>query len=143
MKRILLPVDGSECALRAVALVIAKRAYYANPNELEIHLVNVQAPLSHDITRFASQQQIADFHREESEKLMHAARQMLDHAGAGYTCHCLVGAVAEMIAGLADSLHCDQIVMGTHGRGAFRELLMGSITIKVLHLSSVPVLLVK
>ena len=54
-----------------------------------------------------------------------------------------IGAVAEAIAGLADTLHCDQIVMGTHGRGAFRELLMGSITIKVLHLSKVPVLLVK
>ena len=143
MKRILLPVDGSECALRAVALVIAKRAYYANPNDLEIHLVNVQPPLSHDITRFASQQQVADFHREESEKLMRAACQLLDDAGAAYTCHLLVGAVAEAIAGLADTLHCDQIVMGTHGRGAFRELLMGSITIKVLHLSKVPVLLVK
>ena len=143
MKRILLPVDGSECALRAVALVIAKRAYYANPSELEIHLVNVQPPLSHDITRFASQQQVADFHREESEKLMQSACQLLDEAGAAYTCHPLVGAVAEAIAGLADTLHCDQIVMGTHGRGAFRELLMGSITIKVLHLSKVPVLLVK
>lgn len=143
MKRILLPVDGSECALRAVALVIAKRAYYANPNELEIHLVNVQPPLSHDVTRFASHQQVADFHREESEKLMRAACQLLDDAGATYTCHPLVGGVAEAIAGLADTLHCDQIVMGTHGRGAFRELLMGSITIKVLHLSKVPVLLVK
>ena len=143
MKKVLLPVDGSECALRAVALIIAKRANYANPEDLEIHLVNVQAPLSHDITRFASHQQIGDFHREESEKLMQSACQLLDDAGVAYTCHPLVGAVAEAIVGLADSLHCDQIVMGTHGRGAFRELLMGSITLKVLHLASVPVLLVK
>ena len=143
MKRVLLPIDGSECALRAVALVIAKRAYYANPEDLEIHLVNVQAPLSHDITRFASHQQIADFHRAESEKLMQGACQLLDEAGVAYTCHALVGVVAEAITGLADSLHCDQIVMGTHGRGAFKELLMGSITIKVLHLAKVPVLLVK
>ena len=143
MKRVLLPVDGSECALRAVALVIAKRGYYANPEDLEIHLVNVQAPLSHDITRFASHQQIADFHREQSEKLMHGACQLLDAAGAAYTCHALVGVVAEAITGLAESLRCDQIVMGTHGRGAFKELLMGSITIKVLYLAKVPVLLVK
>ena len=33
--------------------------------------------------------------------------------------------------------------MGTHGRGAFQELLVGSITLKVVHLSKIPVLLVK
>ena len=143
MKRVLLPIDGSECALRAVALVIAKRANYANPDDLEIHLVNVQPLLSRDITRFASHQQIVDFHREESEKLMHEACALFAAAGVGYTAHHEVGAVAESITALADALHCDQIVMGTHGRGALQELLMGSITLKVVHLSSVPVLLVK
>jgi len=143
MKRVLLPIDGSECALRAVALVVAKRACYANPEDLEIHLVNVQAPLSHDISRFASHEQIADFHREESARLMHEACQLLEEAGVPYTGHHLIGPVAESIIGLADKLHCDQLVMGTHGRGALKELLMGSITIKVLHLSSLPVLLVK
>lgn len=143
MKRVLLPIDGSECALRAVALVIAKRACYANPEGLEIHLVNVQASLSHDITRFASHEQVADFHRDESQKLMRGACQMLDAAGVPYTCHHLVGAVAESITGLANTLHCDQLVMGTHGRGALKELLTGSITIKILHLTNLPVLLVK
>lgn len=143
MKKVLLPIDGSECALRAVALVIAKRANYANPDDLEIHLVNVQPPLSHDITRFASHQQVVDFHREESEKLMQPACALFDKAGVGYTSHHEVGAVAEAITALADALRCDQIVMGTHGRGALQELLMGSITLKVLHLANVPVLLVK
>ena len=35
------------------------------------------------------------------------------------------------------------IVMGTHGRGAFQEFLVGSITLKVVHLAKIPVLLVK
>jgi len=48
-----------------------------------------------------------------------------------------------VITGLAKSLQCDQIVMGTHGRGALKELLLGSITLKVLQLSEIPVLLVK
>lgn len=143
MKRVLLPVDGSECSARAVALVIAKRLLYAAPEELEIHLANVQSPLSHDISRFVSHEQIAEFHREESEKAMQAARELLDKAGAKYTCHHLVGHVGEEIANLADSLQCDQIVMGTHGRSAFQEFLVGSITMKIVHLSKVPVLLVK
>lgn len=143
MKRVLLPIDGSECSLRGVALVISKRSQYANPDDLDIHLVNVQVPFSRDVSRFASHEQIADFHREVSDKLMHDACELLDAAGAKYTCHHEVGHVAETIAGLAESLHCDQIVMGTHGRGALAELLMGSITVKVLHLSTIPVLLVK
>lgn len=143
MKKVLLPIDGSACALRGVALVILKRSHYANPDDLDIHLVNVQVPFSHDVSRFSSHEQMADFHREEGEKLLRDARGLLDAAGAKYTCHCEVGKVAETITDLADSLQCDQIVMGTHGRGALNELLMGSITLKVVHLSKIPVLLVK
>ena len=143
MKKVLLPVDGSDCALRAVSLVVSKRACYADPDELEIHLVNVQAPFSHDVSRFFSREQIADFHHEESEKLMAEARRILDAAGAKYTVHKEIGKVPERIAELAESLRCDQIVMGTHGRGALVDLLMGSITLKVISLTNIPILLVK
>ena len=143
MKKVLLPIDGSACALRGVALVIAQRAHYANPDDLDIHLVNVQAPFSHDVSRFSSPEQVFDFHREQSQALLRDACQLLDAAGVRYTCHREVGKVAETIAGLADALHCDQIVMGSHGRGALSEFLVGSITLKVIHLATVPVLLVK
>ena len=143
MKRVLLPIDGSECALRAVALVISKRSLYLRPDDLDIHLVNVQAPFPHDVSRFASHEQMTDFHREESKKYLRGACEVLDAAGAKYTCHYLVGKVDEAITELAETLHCDQIVMGTHGRGALKEFLVGSITLKIVHLAKVPVLLVK
>jgi nucleotide-binding universal stress UspA family protein len=143
MKKVLIPVDGSECSLRAVALVIDKRSRYANPEGLQVHLVNVQPPLSHDISRFASHEQIALFHKDESEKQLQAARELLDASGTAYTVHCEVGHVAETICRLAEHLGCDQLVMGTHGRTALLELVMGSITLKVLHLVKIPVLLVK
>lgn len=143
MKKVLLPMDGSPCALRGAALVVSKRAHYANPQDLEIHLVNVQAAFPHDVGRFSSHEQMAAFHREESEKAMREARELLDAAGATYVCHHEVGKVAETISHLADALGCDQIVMGTHGRGALNEFLRGSITLKVVHLAKVPVLLVK
>lgn len=143
MKKVLLPTDGSECALRGVALVLSNRSHYANPDDLDIHLVNVQAPFPHDVSRFSDPGQIAAFHHEESVKLMRAARELLDSAGAKYACHYEVGKIAETITHLADTLKCDQIVMGTHGRGAFSDFLMGSITQKVVHLSKIPVLLVK
>lgn len=143
MTRVLLPIDGSECALRGVALVISKRALYLSPEDVDIHLVNVQAPFSHDIGRFVSAEQIAVFHDQESKSSMRSACELLDAAGVKYTCHQKVGPVAETITQLADALHCDQIVMGSHGRGALKELLMGSITLKVVQLTKLPVLLVK
>jgi nucleotide-binding universal stress UspA family protein len=143
MKKVLIPIDGSDCALRAVALVIAKRSRHAHPEDVEIHLVNVQVPFSHDIHRFISAEQIADFHRGESDKAMSEACALLDAAEARYTCHHKIGNIAEEISDLADRLNCSEIVMGTHGRGALGELLTGSITLKVIRLCKMPILLVK
>ena len=143
MKNVLLPIDGSECAMRSVALVISKLSHYRSPENTQIHLVNIQPPLPHDVSRFVSHDQIADFHRDESDKAMQEAKKRLDAAGLKYTCHAKVGDVAEEITLLAENLGCDQIVMGTHGRGALGYFLMGSITLKVLHLAKIPVLLVK
>ena len=48
--------------------------------------------------------------------------------------------VAAAIAGAADRHGCDMIVMATHGRGAFGELLFGSQTKRVMTLSKRPLL---
>jgi len=143
MRRVLIPIDGSECALRGVSLIIAQRADYLDSLNVQIHLLNVQTSFSDDISRFASHDQIAAFHREESEEILGDACKLLDAAGFSYILHDEVGKVAETIAALAESLHCDQIVMGNHGRGALADLLTGSVTLKVLHLARVPLLLVK
>lgn len=146
MKRVLLPVDGSECALRAVALVIEKRLLYVQPEELEVHLVNVQPvlPLHMSMSSFSvPKEQIAEYQHWEGEKALKAAQEQFDAAGVKYTSHYLIGAAGEDIANLANSLQCDQIVMGTHGRSAIEDFLLGSVSLKVIQYSKVPVLLVK
>lgn len=143
MKRVLIPVDGSPCSLRAVELMIAKRGIYARPEELELHLVYVQPTFSSDVTQFVGHEQIEGFRHEETERALREARTLLDRAGARYSVHEGVGHVAEVVNQFAQSLQCDQITMGTHGRGALADLLLGSTTMKVIHLSKVPVLLVK
>ena len=143
MQSVLIPVDGSACALRAVDLVLAKRARYRHPDELAIHLVNVQPPLPHAVTRFVSPQQVADYHRSESDRLSAEARARLDTAGAPYNYHPRVGSVADEIVALSTQLGCDQIVMGTHGHTALTEFMLGSVTAKVIHLTRIPLLLVK
>ena len=47
------------------------------------------------------------------------------------------------IMGVAARAGCDLIVMGSHGRGGFASLIMGSQTQKVLHHTNLPVLVVR
>lgn len=141
MRRILVPTDGSDCSLRAVDYVIARRGALADG--AQVHLLNVQIALSGDVGQFVGGEQIASFHRSESAKSLAAAQARLDAAQVPYTVHAEVGHAAEVIARTADKLDCDHIVMGTHGRSALADLLLGSTTIRVVHLAKMPVVLVK
>jgi nucleotide-binding universal stress UspA family protein len=47
---------------------------------------------------------------------------------------------AKTIAHTAQELHCDLIFMGSHGRGGWGQLLLGSVTAKVLSSCEIPVL---
>jgi nucleotide-binding universal stress UspA family protein len=52
------------------------------------------------------------------------------------------GSPAEAILRAADEEHADLIVMGTHGHSGYERFFVGSVTNKVLHKASVPVLVV-
>jgi len=52
-----------------------------------------------------------------------------------------VGQPAEVIVKLAGELACELICLGTHGRGAVATAVLGSVALKVLQFSQVPVLL--
>lgn len=55
----------------------------------------------------------------------------------------LTGYPAEEILKLADSLHADMIVMGTHGRTGFDRIIFGSVAEKVVKTATCPVLTIK
>jgi len=79
----------------------------------------------------------------EGEVHLSAAKALLDAAGVAYDSKVLVGPVAQSIAEFATQRGCDAIVMGTHGHGGLTELLLGSVSTKVIHLSPLPVTLIK
>ena len=68
---------------------------------------------------------------------------VLQLAGLRYTAESLFGPVAETLVRRADELGCTGIVMGTRGMGAVGNLLLGSVATKVVHLTRLPVTLVK
>ena len=140
MNRVLVPVDGSQCSLAAIQYLIDGHEQGRRP---EIHLVNVQVSMNRDVGQFISSDDLAAFHREKCDAALAEARARLDSAGIPFETHAEVGSPGETITRLAERLACDHIVMGTHGRAALAELLVGSTTIRVLHHSRVPVVLVK
>ena len=139
MLRVLIPIDGSENANRAVGFVIRKAPLYREP--LEIHLLNVQHPFPGTIR--GVHKEAEQFHHEEGLKALAVARRLLDDAGVKYVFHISVGEAAEVIAHFVKDKNIEQVVMGTRGAGSVANMLLGSVATKVLHLVDVPVLLVK
>jgi nucleotide-binding universal stress UspA family protein len=140
--KILLPVDGSENALRAVRHVIEHADWYRGP--LGLHVLNVQLPVaSGAVKMFISQSQLNDFYRDEALAALKEARAALDAARVSHQHHIGVGELGATIVDFVRQLSCDLVIMGTHGRGALAGAMLGSVAAKVIHLSPVPVLLVK
>ena len=142
MKKLLLPVDGSENALRAVKFAIDQVTAYSG--QTEIHLLTVQLPIvSGDVRMFVSEDTIKDYYHDEGLKVLASARAALDAAGVHYVYHIGVGQIAETIAQYAKKEACDQIILGSRGLGSIKGLLLGSVATKVMHLVDIPVCLVK
>jgi nucleotide-binding universal stress UspA family protein len=138
--RILLAVDASENAARAVQYAID---LWRHEPALDIHLVNVQRPVSSDVASFVPKESLNDYHREQSEQALRRPRSILDRAGVNYRAHTLVGRPWDAISEFAASHGCDHIVMGTRGLGSHTGALLGSVATGVVHKSPVPVILVK
>jgi nucleotide-binding universal stress UspA family protein len=136
MMKVLVPVDGSETALRALrhAMKIAD----------EILLINAQpkadAPA---LLMHMTQDDIDRVQHDHGEGQLSGARQLLDAAGRTCRAQVVIGEPAAEIARVAHAEGVDMIVMGTHGRGALASMMMGSTATKVVHLADVPVTLVK
>lgn len=137
----LIPIDESAPSLHAIQYVINEATQReAKP---EILLINVQAALPADISRFINTDTINDFHREAGERALAPSRNQLDSANLDYSVHVLVGDAAQTIVNFAKDNNCTLIIIGSHGFGSIAGLLKGSITTNIVHLSSVPVLIVK
>jgi YjbE family integral membrane protein len=139
MLKVLVPVDDSPNAQRAVRHVANE--FHKNV-ALEVHLLNVQRPLSKHVASFVSKGIRDDFHRQQADKALQPARQTLDNLAVPYVVHTEVGHKARVIAAMASCLHCDHIVMSTARKNSLTRMLEDSTTNKVLELTDVPVELI-
>jgi nucleotide-binding universal stress UspA family protein len=105
--------------------------------------LNVQLPQRGNVPLLIDKESIDIYHREEGTKALKAARASLEHNNIAYQHHIAVGSPAETITRYAMEIDCDQIVIGPRGLGIVKGILLGSVAAQVMHLSTIPVLLIK
>ena len=142
MRKMLVPFDGSDNALRALRYAISI-AQQNGPVEIHVVTAHDEPDIYGEIAVYVSREKMAELQRQNSEYHLVAAEQVLKEAAVPYEKEILIGNIAEVIARRADELGCDAIVMGTRGMSAMGSLVMGSVATKVVHAANVPVMLVK
>jgi nucleotide-binding universal stress UspA family protein len=144
IRTILLPWDGSEPSRRALDFLL-KLLQEQTP--AEVHLINVQHATP-ALERMTGGQPSAIQHLEgpaleAGRKVLDGGAKVLAAAGIPHVTKVAAGDAAHEIVEYAKTHHCEGIVMGTRGLGTVATLVLGSVANKVLHLTHVPVTLVK
>lgn len=142
MPRIVLAVDGSDCALRAARKLIETIALYRHAPDVDLVTVHLPVPRVPNMGLLVSEEMIERYYEEECTDNLRATRALLDAASIAYSVHWLVGPIAESIAMHASRSKSDFIYMGTHGRGAVSGALLGSVVTGLLHRTPCPVVVV-
>ena len=68
---------------------------------------------------------------------------LLDQAGIAYEVEPATGEPVPMLLEVIERQGCDAVIMGTHGHGALRAALLGSVSHGLLQQATVPVTLVR
>lgn len=139
MSSLLVPVDGGANSLAAVRHVIDE---YRQRPDLQVHLLNVQRPLSAYVARFVSAAERRAFLEDRARSTLQPAQALLDKACVPYRAHVEIGDKAGVIVQYAARLRCSHIVMGTARRSSLLRWIDSSTTNRVIELTRVPVLIV-
>jgi nucleotide-binding universal stress UspA family protein len=141
--KMLLAVDGSKYSLDAVKCLIEHSDWYREKPEVELLFVHPPVPKLPGMSKVVGRNQIQRYYADEGAAALAEAKKLLERAGIRYRASVQVGQIADIIVRHAGRVRCDMIFIGTHGRTAAGNMLLGSIATKVLHLATVPVMLVR
>ena len=139
--KILLPIDGSEMSLAAVrhAIALIREGLRA-----ELVLANVQAPATlYEMVRAPDPQALDEIRVAAGSHALQSAEALLREAGLEATEVLVSGDPAHALVEIIEREGCDAVIMGSHGNGALRSALSGSVSLELIHASPVPVTVVK
>ncbi len=132
--RVLVAYDGSDVSKRALQRVARFM------NAAEVGLVTLARPIYRD-PRYTGYADPKD--EEEPRRVLGSARDTLEQAGVFATGFGPVGDPADEILATAKSFDAELIVIGARSLGTVERLVLGSVSMKLMHESACDVLIVK
>ena len=139
--KILVAVDGSEISLRAVKFVIALNRELAKP--ARVTLLAVDPPHFPGVESRIGSKAVQQMHEDSLDQMLRDARRSHSRAKLELNERAEIGDAAETILAVARKEKVDLIVLGSHGRGAVKGILLGSVSSKVIAQGDIPVTIVR
>lgn len=142
-KKVLIPTDGSAFS-SSVALAGVEFAKQISAEIVGIFVApEFQYPIYVEVLppNYPSDQEYQESMRKGGEAYLGVIQEAAQAAELKFTSLVVFSDLtAQKIAHAAEELHCDLIFMGSHGRSGWGQLLLGSVTTKVLSTCAIPVL---
>jgi nucleotide-binding universal stress UspA family protein len=142
-------VDGSKYGREAVKYVLRHLALFgAKPEATLLHVVSDFAgAVMPDMGGIAlpafSEDEIRALQKKAFEAAVGPARKLLAKGNIKPAEVCLVGNAGDELVAYAKKKKLDVLVLGSHGYGAFKAAVLGSVATRVMAHSNVPLLLVR
>jgi nucleotide-binding universal stress UspA family protein len=127
-KRILVPLDGSDMAERALAPALA----LAKAMSAKLFFVKVAIPLTLKLDP-KLYQHIVEVRKDEAKRYLRSIQPSSSSTLVDIETQVLVGRAARSIINFAQEKGIDLIVMSSHGRSGVSRWIYGSVADKVLH----------
>ena len=143
--RILVPVDGSETSLKALAMSL-QMAGESQGRVRIVHVIEGMAYSGGTVQTESFPGGLMGSVREAGKKLLEDAQALATAAGVEVETELFDtfdGRLADVVSEAATQWQADLIVVGTHGRRGIGRVLMGSGAEQILRLASTPVLVVR
>ena len=139
LERILVPVDFSDCSLDALeyAVVVAQQA------KASLMLLHVLEPVSYGLDFTLGHVRTREQVRESWTKRLEELASSHQHSHVPVESQLRGGSPSDSILDSAQTLPCDLIVMGTHGRRGISHTISGSVAEAVLRKARCPVIAVR
>jgi len=142
-------VDGSDYGIAAVKYVLKHAALFgARPKFTVIHAVpEFGGATMPDMAGVAlpaySPEEIKAMQQQAFGKAVDPARALFDAAGVSIDTACLTGLAGDEIAAFAKKKKLDVLVLGSHGYGAVKAAVLGSVAQRVAAHCGTPLLLIR
>jgi nucleotide-binding universal stress UspA family protein len=139
--KILLAVDGSDYTRRMLSYLATHKECLGTGQAYTV--LYVVLPVPHRAAAFAGPEMVRGYYEDDARVVEEPIRAFLREQSIDASFVHKIGHPADEIASFAEAGKFDLLVMGSHGVGALKNLVLGSVATKVLARCSVPVLLVR